>query len=58
MTEAYEILCVIFIAIFAFIGMFIVFLVQHERERKKKIHKTRTDDNIVGQLDKFGDDVT
>lgn len=59
MTKVGEIFYVLFFAILSIIGMFVLFLLYHEREHKKeKICKTRSETDSVGQHDKSVHDVT
>jgi len=56
-----DVFIVILVSILGCIGLFIGFIISHERERKreekKKIHKTIGDKNRVGQHNQSRDDV-
>lgn len=39
------------------LGLFIGFIIKHEKEHKKEIHKTNNNKDRTGQLNKSGDDV-
>ena len=43
--------------IFALAGLFFGFIIQHERERKKEIHKARSGKSSTGQHNQSGNDV-